>query len=114
MMSRRQLPSWQKLELLAQKKQAQHMNQLFSDDPQRFDKFSIELPNMLLDYSKNLIDSETIAALVDLAKACDVEQWRDKMFAGQAINLTEERAVLHTALRDFSQQNIEVNGENIS
>ena len=68
-MSRRQLSSWQQLEFLAQKKQTQHMNQLFDDDPDRFDKFSIELPNMLLDYSKNLIDSETMLVLNALAQA---------------------------------------------
>ncbi|NRA70047.1 MAG: glucose-6-phosphate isomerase [Gammaproteobacteria bacterium] len=113
-MSRRQLSSWQQLEFLAQKKQTQHMNQLFDDDPDRFDKFSIELPNMLLDYSKNLIDSETMLVLNALAQATHVEQWRDKMFAGEAINLTEERAVLHTALRDFSQQKITIDDKDIA
>ena len=113
-MSRRQLAGWKLLEQLAQRKKSQHMNQLFIDDPLRFEKFSIELPTMLLDYSKNLIDSETMKALVELATATDVECWRDRMFNGEPINLTEDRAVLHTALRGSATQTIEVDGQNIN
>ena len=57
---------------------SQHMNDLFAEDPQRFDKFSIKLPQLLLDYSKNLITDETKNLLINLAKECDLEQWRAK------------------------------------
>jgi glucose-6-phosphate isomerase len=66
MSDRQILTSWKKLEQLAQDKKLQHMNTLFANDDKRFEKFSIELPNMLLDYSKNLIDSETLECLLAL------------------------------------------------
>ena len=114
MLDRQTLASWKNLVKLAEEKKSQHMNDLFSADENRFAKFSIELPKMLLDYSKNLIDSETMQALVALAKECDLENWRSKMFAGEKINRTEDRAVLHTALRGSVSKELQVNGENIS
>jgi glucose-6-phosphate isomerase len=104
MSSRQTLASWKKLQQLAQDKKSQHMNTLFAQDSERFNKFSIELPNMLLDYSKNLIDSETLEALLALADETEVCNWRAKMFAGEKINKTEDRAVLHTALRRQSDE----------
>ena len=83
MSSRQTLNSWQKLQQLAKDKKSQHMNTLFAQDNERFHKFSIELPNMLLDYSKNLIDSETLDALLALAEETGVCDWRAKMFAGE-------------------------------
>ena len=65
--TRQNLASWKKLEQLAQDKKSQHMNTLFAQDSERFQKFSIELPNMLLDYSKNLIDSETLESLLSVS-----------------------------------------------
>ena len=114
MSSRRTLASWKKLQLLAQDKKSQHMKTLFSQDNERFNKFSIELPNMLLDYSKNLIDSETMDSLLALATETNVCQWRDKMFRGDKINKTEERAVLHTALRRQSHEPLIINDENVT
>mgnify|MGYP000029428905 CR=1 FL=1 len=114
MSSRQSLNSWKKLEILAEEKQSQHMNDLFANDSQRFDKFSIELPKLLLDYSKNLIDSDVMTALFALADECEVTQWRKKMFAGDKINKTEDRAVLHTALRRSDTTPLWVDGENIS
>lgn len=114
MSSRQTLDSWQKLQQLAQVKKSQHMNTLFAQDNERFNKFSIELPNMLLDYSKNLIDSETLDALLALAEETDVCDWRTKMFAGEKINKTEDRAVLHTALRRQSAEPLIVDGENVT
>ncbi len=114
MQSRESLPSWQQLNQHAKTIQKQHMKQLFAEDNQRFNKFSIELPSMLLDYSKNLITQQTVTQLIDLAKACDIESWREKMFAGERINFTEDRAVLHTALRNRSQQSLRLEGENIT
>jgi glucose-6-phosphate isomerase len=114
MSSRQTLESWQKLQQLAKDKKSQHMNTLFAQDNERFNKFSIELPNMLLDYSKNLIDSETLDALLALAEETDVCDWRAKMFAGEKINKTEDRAVLHTALRRPSVEPLIVDGENVT
>lgn len=90
------------------------MNDLFQQDPQRFNKFSVELPNLLLDYSKNLIDSETMETLLALAEETEVANWRSKMFAGERINKTENRPVLHTALRRQSGEPLIVDGENIT
>ena len=114
MSDRQTLASWKKLQQLAQEKKSQHMNTLFANDVKRFDKFSIELPNMLLDYSKNLIDSETLDCLLALASETEVCDWRTKMFAGAKINKTEDRAVLHTALRRQSDEPLFVDGENVT
>ncbi len=114
MSSRQTLASWKKLQLLAKDKKSQHMNTLFAQDSERFNKFSIELPNMLLDYSKNLIDSETIEALLALAEETQVCDWRTKMFSGEKINKTEDRAVLHTALRRQSDEPLIIDGENVT
>jgi len=114
MQSRESLPSWQKLKRHAQVMEQQHMNDLFAGDSQRFNKFSIQLPSMLLDYSKNLITEETVSHLIELAKACDIESWREKMFQGERINFTEDRAVLHTALRNRSTTSFILDGKNIT
>ncbi|MBA6262937.1 glucose-6-phosphate isomerase [Colwellia sp. Bg11-12] len=114
MSSRQTLNSWKKLTQLAQEKKSQHMNDLFAQDSERFDKFSIELPKLLLDYSKNLIDSETMKTLFELATECKVLEWREKMFIGAKINKTEDRAVLHTALRRKSKEPLIVDGENVT
>ena len=114
MSDRQTLASWKKLQQLALDKKSQHMNTLFANDSERFEKFSIELPNLLLDYSKNLIDCETLDSLLDLAEETEVCQWREKMFTGAKINKTEERAVLHTALRRQSDEPLILDGENVT
>ncbi|WDE05801.1 glucose-6-phosphate isomerase [Thalassomonas viridans] len=114
MLARQTLASWKKLNQLAQDKKSQHMNTLFAEDSKRFDKFSIELPRLLLDYSKNLIDDETMATLLKLAEETEVTEWREKMFSGEKINKTEHRAVLHTALRRYSDEPLVVDGENVT
>src|SRR5690606_39678694 len=78
MASRTDLPSWQALVAHAQQMKKRHIKELFKEDDSRFTKFSIELPHLLFDYSKNLITDETKAALLALAKETDVESWRDK------------------------------------
>jgi len=88
-----------------------HIKDLFVADEARFAEFSIELPQLLLDYSKNLITRETKAALLQLTKESDVEHWRQKMFAGEHINSTEDRAVMHVALRDRSANPIMIDGK---
>ncbi len=112
-MKRESLKSWQKLKCLATDNHKQDMNTLFLNDPLRFSKYSIKLPEILLDYSKNLINSETFTTLIELAKETEVEQWRDKMFAGERINTTEDRAVLHVALRNRSEKKMTLEGKNI-
>lgn len=77
----------------------QHLRDLFAQDEQRFTHFSQELNGLLVDYSKQRIDAAALQDLIALAKNADVALWRDRMFAGEPINVSENRAVLHTALR---------------
>ena len=114
MTSRTSLTSWQDLIEHANVMKNQHMLDLFSADPHRFDKFSIQLPAFLLDYSKNLATQETFQKLISLAKDCELENWREKMFSGERINKTEDRAVLHTALRNRSLSPIMLDGINLT
>jgi glucose-6-phosphate isomerase len=90
-----------------------HMRDLFAQDPSRFDKFSARFNDILLDYSKNRITDETIVLLLDLARQARVEEWRERMFTGQKINITEDRAVLHVALRNLSNRPILVDGKDV-
>jgi len=90
-----------------------HLRDLFEQDRDRFDKYSLELNDVLFDFSKNRVNDETIRRLVRLAESCDLSGWIEKMFTGEVINHTEHRAVLHTALRDRSNREILVNGDNI-
>jgi len=108
------LPSWKLLAQHAKEMKGQHMSTLFDEHENRFADFSIKLAPFLLDYSKNIITTDTMQLLFSLAKDCEVELWRKKMFSGEAINRTEGRAVLHTALRNKSQRTTYVNGEEIS
>ena len=90
-----------------------HLRDLFTDDPHRFQRFSLTLGDLTLDYSKNRIVPDTIPLLVTLAERAEVAQLRDRMFAGEPINETEGRAVLHTALRASSDADIRVDGKNV-
>ena len=85
----------------------------FADDPARFKQFSVTLDDLLFDYSKQRIDAPVLSALVELAKAAKVEAKREAMFAGEKINTTEKRAVLHTALRNFSGKPVLVDGKDV-
>jgi len=114
MNNRTTLNSWKALIKHAKDMKQKHMAELFETDDNRFSHFSIEMPCMLLDYSKNLVTEDTMEKLFALAKECDVESWRSKMFSGEKINKTEERAVLHTALRNSKKNHIMVDGENIT
>lgn len=87
-----------------------HMRDLFAADSSRFKKFSVELDDFLLDYSKNLITDKTLELLFELARQRDLTGWRDRMFNGEIINTSEQRAVLHIALRNRGDQPIYVNG----
>jgi glucose-6-phosphate isomerase len=91
----------------------------FKKDPSRFEKFSYTFNNtadgsdILFDFSKNFLTDETIKLLVDVAKEAGVEQLRDAMFKGEKINFTEDRAVLHTALRNVTNEPILVDGKDV-
>ncbi len=91
-----------------------HMRQLFKQDPNRFKEFSIRFEDMLFDYSKNILTSETKEKLINLAIEADIEGWRQKMFDGTHINFTEDRAVLHTALRYQGREPMIVDKQNIT
>jgi glucose-6-phosphate isomerase len=90
-----------------------HLRDLFKQDPQRFDKFSLRFNDILLDFSKNRITEKTMALLFDLARESDLKGWTEKMFTGQKINTTEDRAVLHVALRNRSNRPILVDGKDV-
>lgn len=90
-----------------------HLKELFAEDPSRFEKFSIEFNDILLDYSKNRITDKTMALLIQLANECGLEEAINAMFNGEAINETEGRAVLHTALRNQSNAPVIVDGQDI-
>ena len=89
------------------------MRDLFAKDPNRFEKFSLRFDDILLDFSKNRITDETLRLLLDLARYAKVEEWRDRMFSGEKINITENRAVLHIALRNRSNRPILVDGKDV-
>ncbi|MGD0676632.1 MAG: glucose-6-phosphate isomerase [Polyangiaceae bacterium] len=86
---------------------------LFAADPRRFDRFSIELDDLLVDYSKNRVTEDTMSLLFDLARQARVLDWRDRMMSGEKINRTEGRAVLHVALRNRSNRPIVVDGKDV-
>ena len=105
--------AWKKLQEHHKEIKQVSLQELFQNDPKRFDKFSCCTKDLVLDYSKNRITQKTIGLLVDLAKECQLEKCRSLFFSGAAINATEHRAVLHTALRNFSSQPIYVEGKNV-
>ena len=90
-----------------------HMRTMFEQDPERFRKFSLRFEDILFDFSKNRITEESLRLLFALARFADVEGWRDKMFRGEKINSTENRAVLHTALRNRANRPVYVDGEDV-
>ena len=113
MANRTELSSWQALAQHAQTLRTQKIKDLFAEDQARFDKFSLQLPHFLFDYSKNLITEETQSLLLALAEEVDVAGWRDRMFAGEHLNRTEDRAVMHVALRDKSGKPIMIDGQDV-
>ena len=95
-----QTPEWKALaDHAGQLKAGFTLKQAFADDPERVGKLSFDMDDLHFDLSKNLVDDKTLGLLCDLARACGLERRRDAMFAGEHINTTEDRAVLHTALR---------------
>ncbi len=108
-----QSPAWQALQLHALAMADVQMRDLFAQDPQRAQRYAHRLDALFLDYSKNRITDETVELLFDLARNRDVEGWRARMFAGERINFTENRPVLHIALRNRSNRPILVDGEDV-
>jgi glucose-6-phosphate isomerase len=108
-----QRPAWQALTRHFQQIQDIHLRQLFASDPQRGERLALEAEGLYLDYSKNRITDETIRLLIALAEECGLRQKIDAIFRGEKINVTENRAVLHVALRAPKGQSIEVDGQDV-
>ena len=105
--------AWRKLKDHFEEIKDAEMKQLFSEEPQRFNDLSIHWEDFLIDFSKNRITKETQQLLLDLAEECGLEKAISSYFDGESINRTENRPVLHTALRARNSDNILVNGENV-
>ncbi len=108
----KQLKSWKTLENI-KKNRSFDLRELFKENPERADRFSVSFDDIFFDYSKNLIDENVMKTLFDLAGEAGLKEGIAAMFRGDKINETEKRAVLHTALRDFSDDPIIVDGRNI-
>lgn len=108
-----QTKAWKALAAHYQEVANIHMRDLFAQDPQRFEQFSLHFDDLLLDYSKNRVTEQTMHLLMDLAREAGVKEWCDRMFRGEKINNTEQRSVLHVALRRKNGQPIVVDGENV-
>jgi glucose-6-phosphate isomerase len=111
--SLRQTPAWQALQENADALRETPLRDLFAADPERGEILSLEAEGIYLDYSKNRITGETLRLLFELAEERGVAERRDAMFAGEKINVTESRAVLHVALRAPKGERIEVDGEDV-
>ena len=107
-----QLKSWKTLENI-KKNQSFDLRKLFKEDPGRAEKFSVSFDDIFFDYSKNLIDENVMKTLFELAEEAGLKEGIAAMFKGEKINETEKRAVLHTALRDFSDDPVMVDGHNV-
>ena len=105
--------SWKSLQAHASDMAGKTLKELFSQDKKRFDKFTIENGDFLFDYSKNLITEETLELFKALAEEVRLSEAKEKMFVGDLINQTENRAVLHTALRAPKDANVKVDGQNV-
>src|SRR5665213_2313726 len=106
-------PAWKALREHYAKVRNIHLRQLFAEDSQRGEHFAFEALGLYFDYSKNRITEETMRLLVDLAEQSGLESRRDAMFAGKKINVTEDRAVLHVALRAPTGEKIFADGADV-
>ena len=113
MTSQQETSAWLALRAHQQQGGDVHLREQFAEDPERFERFSLSLGDLLLDYSKNRITPETVTLLGNLAREAEVEAWRDRIVAGDKINTTENRAVLHVALRNRASTPILVDGKNV-
>ena len=108
-----QRQAWKNLEEHHRKIRGIHLRWFFDEDPKRSQRLSVEAAGLLLDYSKNLVVEETFELLIRLAEECHLRERIDAMFHGEKINVTEKRAVLHTALRAPQEASVMVDGENV-
>ena len=108
-----QRPAWKALQRHHHQIRDLHLRQIFADDPGRGKRLSAEAAGLHLDYAKHRITDETVRLLVELAESCGLEERIEAMFSGRKINVTEERAVLHVALRAPMGETIEVDGTNV-
>lgn len=108
-----QTKAWKKLEAHFEQARDAQMKQLFADDPDRFNRFSIQFEDILVDFSKNRITDETLQLLLELAKECKLQDSIEQMFTGAPINETEGRSVLHIALRNRTNLPIMVDGKDV-
>lgn len=106
-------PAWDALRKHHQRIAGTHLRQLFADDPGRGEKFTLAVGDLYIDYSKHRLTGETVGLLFDLARAAGLEDRRDAMFAGVHINTSEDRAVLHTALRLPRSADLHVDGQDV-
>jgi glucose-6-phosphate isomerase len=106
-------PAWKALEAHSRTMRQMHLRQLFAEDPGRGERFAVEAAGFYLDYSKNRITDETLRLLAQLAQECELRERIAAMFSGQKINVTEQRAVLHTALRADKGERIVVDGVDV-
>ena len=113
MASLKDSPAWKALEAHHEALAPTHMRDLFAGDAGRFERFSLSVGELLLDYSKNRITGETMDLLAALARQADVEGWRARMFGAKRINTTEARAVLHVALRNRTATPVVVGGDDV-
>ena len=105
--------AWKKLQQNFEQKKNNNIKSLFDADATRFSKYSLQLENILFDFSKNNVDDETLAILLELAEECKLKDAIEAMYAGEKINKTEDRAVLHTALRNFSNKPVLFEGKDV-
>ena len=108
-----ELPAWKALGEHYKEIKSVHMREWFDRFPQRAERFTVEAAGIYLDYSKNRINPKTIELLIQLAEESGLAARRDAMFAGEKINITEKRAVLHVALRAPKDEKIFVDGEDV-
>ncbi len=106
-------PAWQALQKHFQQIEPLHLRQLFADDPQRGETLTVDAEGIYLDYSKNRVTAETLKLLVQLARESGLAERIEAMFRGEKINVTEQRAVLHVALRAPRGASIVVDGQNV-
>ena len=104
---------WRRLSDRFEALRGRHLRELFADDPDRGSRMTVSAADLYLDYSKQRVDDETMAALMTVARKAGVEERRDAMFAGRHINTTEDRAVLHVALRMPRTEHLEVDGQDV-
>lgn len=107
-------PEWQALQDHFNEMVPLPLHDLFANDPRRFERFHLGLEGVVFDYSRNHVTEKTRDLLCALARACDVEGWRDRMLAGEPLNTSENRAVLHMALRGSAPQGVEIEGESVN